>query len=183
MVQRIQLLDLIDPALYSLILAGMTRLMWRNRLLPALSTLPVTAGLGAYAENAGLALIFASYPDVAPGLVALSSALSWLKLALLLLAIAPLAVAVALRLRTGLVNMRPQGPLGPTQAHSGQLRPTQGQLTNSNRRGARSVVRQRGSNHPHRYPHTPSTRVRKAANLVSSAPLSKSLVDIQIKAC
>lgn len=94
---RIQALDLINPALYSLLAAALTGMLWQGRSWVAL--LPLLAALGDYAENITLYLLARGFPELPEGLVALSSTLSLVKLALIALGFAPLLIGLVLRLR------------------------------------------------------------------------------------
>ena len=99
-VRRIQLLDLINPALYSLILAVLTHWVWRGgggRYLPLVALL---GGVGDYAENVTLFLMLRAYPDIPPALVETSSALSLAKTGLLILSVLPLVIGLVIWLRT-----------------------------------------------------------------------------------
>lgn len=91
---RIQLLDLFNPALYSLLLASLTYLMWTPRSPHWLPLFPLLGGLGDYLENATLFLMARAYPDIPEGLVATSSALSLLKTTFLLVALLGFLVAL-----------------------------------------------------------------------------------------
>lgn len=94
---RIQLLDLVNPPLYSLLAAALTAMLWRGR--PWVALLPLLAALGDYAENITLTLLVRGFPDLPEGLVALSSTLSLVKLALMAVGFAPLLLGLVLRLR------------------------------------------------------------------------------------
>jgi hypothetical protein len=94
---RIQTLDLINPALYSLLAAALTRMLWQGR--PWVALLPLLAALGDYAENITLTLLARGFPELPEGLVAISSTLSLAKLALMALGLAPLLIGLLLRLR------------------------------------------------------------------------------------
>lgn len=88
--RRIQLLDLVNPALYSLIAAVLTYLIWSGRGVDWLCLLPLLGGLADYAENATLFLMSRRYPDIPDDLVAISSTLSLMKNGLLILGLTPL---------------------------------------------------------------------------------------------
>ena len=92
---RIQLLDLINPALYSLVAAAFTRMLCRERDPDWLCLLPLLGGLGDYAENITLFLLTRSFPDISEGLVATSSTLSLVKNGLMLVGLLPLIVGFA----------------------------------------------------------------------------------------
>lgn len=77
--QRIQLLDLLNPAIYSLFFASLTYLLWRHSRAVWLVVLPLLAGALDYAENLTLFLLSRSYPDISAWLVSVSSALSIIK--------------------------------------------------------------------------------------------------------
>lgn len=93
---RIQLLDLLNPALYSLILAVITRLLWRDRGPDWLCLTPFLGGLGDYAENVTLFLMAQSYPDISTTLVSSSSTLSLIKNGLLPIAMLPLLAGLVM---------------------------------------------------------------------------------------
>ena len=92
---RIQILDLFNPALYSLILACLTFLLWNKRGQDWLVLVAFLGGLGDYMENVTLFLLAWSYPDVSEPLVRLSSTLSLIKNLLLPISALPLLVGVA----------------------------------------------------------------------------------------
>lgn len=91
---RIQLLDLFNPALYSLLLASLTYLMWTPRSPRWLPLLPLLGGLGDYLENATLFLTARAYPELPETLVATSSVLSLLKNAFLFVTLVGFVVAL-----------------------------------------------------------------------------------------
>lgn len=93
---RIQILDVFNPALYSLVAAAFTYLLWRNRGPVWVCLMPLLGGLGDYAENVTLFLIARAFPQVPEGLVQLSSALSLIKNGLLLIGMVPLIIGVVL---------------------------------------------------------------------------------------
>lgn len=97
--RRIQLLDLVNPALYALLLACLTHLLWRGAGPRWVALLPLLGGLGDYAENVTLFLIVSAYPDISTGLVALSSTLSLVKNGLLAVTVLALLAGVVLRRR------------------------------------------------------------------------------------
>ena len=92
---RIQFLDLFNPALYSLLFACLTYLLWKRRGPHWLAFLPLLAGLGDYMENATLFLLARAYPDVPTSLVTTSSALSRVKNGFLALALLSLLAGLA----------------------------------------------------------------------------------------
>lgn len=94
--RRIQILDIFNPALYSLIAAVLTYMLWKRRGVDWLSLAPLLGGIGDYAENITLFLLARGYPDVSDGLVSISSALSLIKNGLLVLGLLPLFVGLAL---------------------------------------------------------------------------------------
>lgn len=94
---RIQLLDLLNPALYSLLAAALTAMVWRGTGPSWLVLFPLLAGLGDYLENITLLMITFRYPDISEGLVTTSSTLSLLKNGLLVVGLIPLIVGIALR--------------------------------------------------------------------------------------
>lgn len=89
---RIQILDVFNPALYSLIAAAFTYLLWRNRGPVWVCLMPLLGGFGDYAENVTLFLIARAFPEVPEGLVQVSSALSLIKNGLLVIGMAPLII-------------------------------------------------------------------------------------------
>lgn len=93
--RRIQLLDVINPALYSLIASAFTYLLWNGRGVDWLCVIPLLGGLGDYAENATLFFIAKGYPEVSDGLIAVSSTLSLTKNALLIVGMLPLLTGLA----------------------------------------------------------------------------------------
>lgn len=76
---RIQLLDLLNPALYSLLISSLVYLLVRHSKVIWLSIIPLLAGLLDYFENLTLYLLVKSYPDISVSLVSFSSALSIIK--------------------------------------------------------------------------------------------------------
>ena len=99
---RIQALDLLNPALYSLLAAALTAMVWRAWGPGWLTCLPFLPALGDYAENITLFLLARGFPEVPEGLVAISSTLGLIKLGLMAVGFAPLLVGLALRgLRRG----------------------------------------------------------------------------------
>jgi hypothetical protein len=93
---RILVLDIFNPALYSLILAALTFLTWKPRGHAWLSLVALLGGIGDYLENITLFLMARAYPDIPNGLVELSSTLSLIKNTLLPISIAPLLVGLLL---------------------------------------------------------------------------------------
>ena len=92
---RIQLLDLINPALYSLVAAVFTRMLWRERGPSWVCLMPFLAGLGDYAENVTLFLLARSFPDISETLVSVSSTLSLVKNGLMVVGLLPLLMGLA----------------------------------------------------------------------------------------
>lgn len=92
--RRIQLLDVFNPALYSLISAVLTYLLWRGLGVDWLCLAPLLGGIGDYAENITLFLLANGYPDVSDDLVSVSSTLSLIKNALLMVGMLPLLVGL-----------------------------------------------------------------------------------------
>jgi len=91
---RIQLLDMLNPALYSTIAAGLTYRLWVMRGPLWLAFVPYLAAVGDYLENITLFMITRSYPEVPDSLVAISSNLSLLKNGLIIVAFVPLSVGL-----------------------------------------------------------------------------------------
>lgn len=94
--RRIQILDLFNPALYSLIAAVFIHLLWRGRGPDWLCLLPFLGGIGDYAENATLFLLSRAYPTLHDGLVTLSSTLSLVKNAAMAVGMLPLLIGLVL---------------------------------------------------------------------------------------
>ena len=92
--QRVQMLDLLNPALYSLLLAGVSYLLWRGSGRERLAHLAFLGGLGDYLENVTLLLIVADFPEIDGSLIGISSALSLIKNGLLVVAVAPLVAGL-----------------------------------------------------------------------------------------
>ncbi|MCK0171957.1 hypothetical protein MWU53_12890 [Aliiroseovarius sp. S1123] len=88
--RRIQLLDVLNPALYSLIASVLTYLLWKGRGVDWLCLTPLLGGIGDYAENVTLFFLARGYPQVSDGLVSVSSTLSLIKNGLLILGVLPL---------------------------------------------------------------------------------------------
>ncbi|WP_421701075.1 hypothetical protein [Aliiroseovarius sp.] len=93
---RIQILDVFNPALYSLVAAALTYLLWRGRGPAWVCLMPLMGGFGDYAENVTLFLIARAFPDVPEGLVQVSSALSLIKNGLLVIGMSPLVIGIVL---------------------------------------------------------------------------------------
>lgn len=101
---RIQLLDLFNPAIYSLIFASLIHLLWKDRGYRWVVVLPLAAGLLDYCENLTLYLLSSSYPEISFQLVTISSALSLIKNVVLSGAIAALLIGLFLWVRERLKN-------------------------------------------------------------------------------
>lgn len=95
---RIQVLDILNPALYSLLMANFAWFLWRDTRFEWLAVLPLFAGLSDYAENIALFLIVRTFPDISGILVATSSTLSLVKNASLGVAVAVLLLGIVLRM-------------------------------------------------------------------------------------
>lgn len=93
---RIQVLDIFNPALYSLVAATFTYLLWRDRGPDWLCLMPLLGGLGDYVENVTLFMIARAYPELPVGLVQVSSMLSLIKNGLFVIGFAPLIIGVIL---------------------------------------------------------------------------------------
>lgn len=76
---RIQLLDLLNPAIYSLIFASLIYLLWKVRGHYWIVIFPLAAGVLDYCENLTLFFLSRSYPEISPQLVTISSTLSLIK--------------------------------------------------------------------------------------------------------
>ena len=96
---RIQALDLVNPAIYSLLFASLTFLLWRNRKAVWVVIIPLVAGLLDYIENLTLYLLAQSYPTISADLVSISSTLSIIKNVALFGAILVLTLGVIFWLR------------------------------------------------------------------------------------
>lgn len=94
--RRIQLLDIFNPTLYSLIASALTYLLWKGRGFEWLCLAPLLGGIGDYAENVTLFLLVKGYPDVNESLAAISSSLSLIKTGLLILGLLPMIGGLAL---------------------------------------------------------------------------------------
>lgn len=101
---RIQLLDLFNPAIYSLIFASLIHLLWKDQKYRWMVVLPLAAGLLDYCENLTLYLLSSSYPEISFQLVTVSSALSLIKNIILFGAIAALLIGLFLWVRERLKN-------------------------------------------------------------------------------
>lgn len=95
----IQLLDLFNPAIYSLLFACFIYLLWKGRKNIWVVLIPLAAGFLDYAENLTLYLLSASYPDLSPQLVSFSSTLSIIKNLVLFGAIAALLIGLIFWIR------------------------------------------------------------------------------------
>lgn len=93
---RIQLLDLLNPAIYSLIFASLLHLLWPNQNASWIITLPFLAGALDYAENLILFFLGRSYPDLPEMLVHTGSLLSILKNVALFASVAALLTGLAI---------------------------------------------------------------------------------------
>ncbi len=94
--RRVQVLDLFNPALYSLIASVLTYLLWRGRGPQWLCLMPMLGGIGDYAENLTLFLLSRSFPELPDTLVQLSSTLSLVKNGLIAIGLLPILVGVLL---------------------------------------------------------------------------------------
>lgn len=94
--ERIQLLDLVNPAIYSLLMSCVIFLLFKTQAYAWPVSLPLIAGLLDYAENLTLFLLSRSYPELSPVLVKMSSLLSMAKNAALVCAVVALLAGIAL---------------------------------------------------------------------------------------
>lgn len=101
---RIQLLDLINPALYSLIFASILHLMFRGGKASWVVILPLIAGMLDYLENVTIFLLIRSFPTISDGLVWASSTLSIAKNIALPAAVLALLVGIVLAIRARLLR-------------------------------------------------------------------------------
>jgi hypothetical protein len=94
---RIQFLDIANPALYSLLLLAMAWWIWKptGRVWPAL--IPSVAGIGDYLENIALAIIVQAYPDTPAFLIQTANVLSLLKYGLMFCVVVSLAAGLIAR--------------------------------------------------------------------------------------
>ena len=76
---RIQLLDILNPAIYSLFFASILYLLFKKGGFAWVVILPLLAGALDYAENITLYILSSSYPDISGTIVSLSSSLSIVK--------------------------------------------------------------------------------------------------------
>ncbi len=95
---RIQLLDLVNPFLYSWLLASVIHLLVKDRRFTWLVIVPLGAGLLDYIENYYLYVCVSSFPDIDAGQVASANQLSLIKRGVLFAGIAALFGAIAIRL-------------------------------------------------------------------------------------
>ncbi len=101
---RIQLLDLLNPAIYSVLFACFIYLLWKDRKNIWVVFIPIVAGFLDYAENLTLYLLSSSYPDLSPQLVAFSSTLSIIKNLALFGAIAAFLIGLIFWIRRHLLT-------------------------------------------------------------------------------
>ncbi len=101
---RIQLLDLFNPALYSLFFASILHLLVRNTQWQWLVVLPMAAGTLDYAENVALYQMASSFPQLDDTVITIGSMLSVIKNLVLYSAIAAFTVAVIMWLRARLAR-------------------------------------------------------------------------------
>ncbi len=93
---RIQVLDIFNPAIYSIIFASLLYLLWRTHRAAWVVFLPFLAGGLDYAENVTLFALSRAYPNLPSGLVSASSLLSIVKNVALFASIAALVVGLAI---------------------------------------------------------------------------------------
>ena len=103
---RIQLLDILNPAIYSLFFASILYLLFKKGGFTWVVILPLLAGALDYAENITLYILSSSYPDISGTIVSLSSSLSIVKNTALYSAIGTLVIGFVLwaRSMTSIVN-------------------------------------------------------------------------------
>ena len=94
--RRIQILDIFNPALYSLIATLLTYMLWKGRGFQWVCLTPLLGGIGDYAENVTLFFLARDFPDLNESLVTISSTLSLIKNGLLVLGLLPLLVGLSL---------------------------------------------------------------------------------------
>jgi len=96
---QIQLLDLLNPAIYSLFFACIVYLLWKDRRQVWVVLFPLAAGFLDYCENLTLFLLSSSYPELSQQLVTVSSSLSLVKNAALFVTVAALLIGLFLWVR------------------------------------------------------------------------------------
>lgn len=101
---RIQLLDLINPAIYSLLFSCFIYILWKSRKYDWFVIIPLVAGLLDYAENLTLYLLSSTYPDLSPQLVLFSSTLSIIKNIALFTTITILVIGLIFYIRQRLLT-------------------------------------------------------------------------------
>jgi len=93
---QIQLLDIVNPAVYSLFFASILYLLWRQKKAVWVVIIPLIAAALDYLENLTLFLLSRSYPDISEPLVLVSSTLSIIKNVALVAAVIALLVGMSL---------------------------------------------------------------------------------------
>ena len=96
---RIQMLDLINPAVYSLLFSSLIFLLVRGSKLAWLAVIPLIAGSLDYLENLTLYLLAKSFPDIPTKLVSISSSLSIIKNAVLFGAVLAFIIGIIMWLK------------------------------------------------------------------------------------
>lgn len=96
--QNIQLLDILNPVLYSWLFAMILFLLFRGTRMVWTVILPLLIGLFDYAENAMLFEMARSYPDISDLTITISSNLSLLKFSAIIASLAAFSVGVLFRI-------------------------------------------------------------------------------------
>lgn len=92
--QNIQLLDILNPAIYSWFFAMMLFLLLRETRLAWTVVLPLLVGAFDYAENAVLFLMARNYPDISEITVSISSGLGITKYLLMIASMAAIFIGI-----------------------------------------------------------------------------------------
>ena len=92
--RRVQLLDILNPLFYTLVLMSLVHVLVRRTRHAWLVILPVFAGLLDYIENIFLFGFVRDFPNLVPGSVEVANAVSLIKYGAILIAIAGLILAI-----------------------------------------------------------------------------------------
>jgi len=93
---RIQILDLINPALYTILLAAILYILWQRRSMILVVIPALFAGGLDYSENFTLFLLVQSYPEIPELLILISSSLSIAKNIAMLIAVITLLIGMVI---------------------------------------------------------------------------------------